>query len=48
MMSRNGSRSTAKVDSASSLDYGMSPAQHQHQQHVAAVQEQLGKVSLGE
>ncbi|KAI3436074.1 hypothetical protein D9Q98_002132 [Chlorella vulgaris] len=52
MMSRNGSRGSARIDSASSLDQGTAQQQQheqqQQQQHVASVQEQMGKVSLNE
>jgi hypothetical protein len=52
MMSRNGSRGSARIDSASSLDQGTAQLQQheqqQQQQHVASVQEQMGKVSLNE
>lgn len=52
MMSRNGSRGSARIDSASSLNQGTAQQQQheqqQQQQHVASVQEQMGKVSLNE
>jgi len=47
MMSRNGSRGTGKVDSASSLEHGADVASA-HAPPVASVQEQLSKVTLAE
>lgn len=54
MMSRNGSRGTGKVDSASSLEQGGDGAHppHQHPPHhhqaAAAMQHQMGKMTLAE
>lgn len=56
-MSRNGSRGKGKVDSASSLEgsgeataaaAAAAPPQQQAAPHVAAVEEQLAKVSLAQ